>query len=279
MMDGKDSSLSIRRQAELLSVNRSSCYYGEPAAESDENITMMNFMDRTYQEHPEAGIRTLIVLMVTAGIAERINPKRMRRLRRKMGLQTLYCRRRTTIPGPASEVRPYLLRNLQITRPNQVWCTDITYIRMGRGFLYLTAIMDWHSRRVLAWRLSNTLDTRFCLEALHEAVKSTGTTPGIMNTDQGCQYTSESWQAALEKYHIKSSMNGRRRWLDNFVVERFWRTIKYDEVYLRDYADGHVAAASIGRFIRYYNTQRPHQSLDYKTPDAVYFSAGKENAA
>lgn len=278
-MDGKNGKLSIRRQAELLGVNRSSYYGGPPATESEENLAIMEFMDREYLEHPAQGVRQLVALLIAAGVVPKVNPKRVRRLRQKMSLHTVYRARRTTIPGPSSHIRPYLLRNLVINRANQVWSTDITYIPMSRGFLYLTAIMDWHSRRILAWRLSNSLDVSFCLEALHEAVKLAGTTPEILNTDQGCQYTSVEWQQALEGYQIKLSMDGKGRWVDNVMIERFWRTIKYDEIYLRSYENGSEAHACIGKYIRYYNSRRPHDSHGMKTPDAVYYGHPTSSAA
>lgn len=269
-MDGLNCPLSIRRQAELLSVNRSSYYYGEPALESEENLSVMRFMDESYLEHPELGVRKLVIMINAEGTGLSVNVKRVRRLREKMGLLTVYRAPRTTVPGAASKVKRYLLRNLTIDRPNQVWCTDITYIRMPRGFLYLTAIMDWYSRRILAWRLSSTMDVGFCLEALHEAIRISGRTPEILNSDQGCQYTSDEWQQALNERHIAISMDGKRRWVDNVMIERFWRTIKYDEVYLRDYQNGHEAHQRIGTYIAFYNASRPHASLAMLTPDAVY---------
>lgn len=269
-MDGESGGLSIRRRADLLGVHRSSYYSGPPAEESPENIAIMNFMDEEYLEHPESGVVTLVALMLAEGVVESLNPKRVRRLRQKMGLQTMYRRPRTTIPGSSSHIRKYLLRDLVISRPNQVWCTDITYIRMGRGFMYLTAIMDWHSRRILSWRLSNTMETEFCLSALRDAIKATGTTPEILNTDQGCQYTSDEWLNTVEEYGIKPSMDGKGCWVDNVVIERFWRTIKHDDIYLRDYANGREARYYIDRFITYYNGRKPHQSHGMKTPDFVY---------
>ena len=278
-MEPKNSKLSLRRQAELLSVNRSSYYYGKPATESDENLAIMEFMDHEYLQNPQSGVQTLITLLVAEGVVAQVNPKRIRRLRRVMGLETVYRRPRTTIPGASSLIHPYLLKDLEITRSNQVWCTDITYVPMPRGFLYLTVIMDWYSRRILAWRLSNTLDRAFCLEAFQGAVETTGTTPKILNTDQGCQYTSHEWLDVVVGYGIKPSMDGKRRWIDNVMVERFWRTIKYDEIYLQAYVNGRDAERGIARFIRYYNTRRPHQSLATQTPDAVYFAASQEVAA
>jgi putative transposase len=271
-----DDTLSIRRQTALLGVSRSSYYNGPPKPENEENVAVMNFMDTEYHDRPATGVLKLRNLLIRDGIVERIGLDRIRRLRRKMGLQTVYRSPRTTIPGPSSMIRPYLLKDVEISRPTQVWCTDITYIRMGKGYLYLTVIMDWYSRRILAWELSNTMETEFCIKALKEAVKVAGRAPEILNTDQGTQYTSMLWRETVEGLGIKMSMNGRRRWIDNVVVERFFRTIKYDEVYLWAYADGHEAERRIGNFIDYYNFRRPHQNLDGWRPGEVYRGLDKD---
>ena len=271
-----DDRLSIRRQTALLGVSRSSYYTGPPKPESEENVAVMNFMDTEYHVRPATGVRKLRNLLIRDGIVERIGLDRIRRLRHKMGLQTVYRSPRTTIPGPSSMIRPYLLKDVEISRPNQVWCTDITYIRMGKGYLYLTVIMDWYSRRILAWELSNTMETEFCIKALKKAVKVAGRAPEILNTDQGTQYTSMLWRETVEGLGTKMSMNGRRRWIDNVVVERFFRTIKYDEVYLWAYADGHEAERRIGNFIDYYNFRRPHQNLDDWRPGEVYRGLDKD---
>ena len=271
-----DDTLSIRRQTALLGVSRSSYYNGPPKPENEENVAVMNFMDTEYHVRPATGVRKLRNLLIRDGIVERIGLDRIRRLRHKMGLQTVYRSPRTTIPGPSSMIRPYLLKDVEISRPNQVWCTDITYIRMGKGYLYLTVIMDWYSRRILAWELSNTMETEFCIKALKTAVKVAGRAPEILNTDQGTQYTSMLWRETVEGLGIKMSMNGRRRWIDNVVVERFFRTIKYDEVYLWAYADGHEAERRIGNFIDYYNFRRPHQNLDDWRPGEVYRGLDKD---
>jgi len=268
--------LSIRRQTTLLGVSRSSHYYGPAKPESAENVAVMNYMDTEYHDRPATGARKLRNLLIRDGIVECIGRDRIRRLRRKMGLQTVYRSPRTTIPGPSSMIRPYLLKDLEIARPNQVWCTDITYIRMEKGYLYLTVIMDWYSRRILAWELSNTLETGFCLKALATAIEVAGQAPEILNTDQGTQYTSALWRETVEGLGIKMSMNGRRRWIDNVVVERFFRTIKYDEVYLWAYTDGHEAERRIGDFIDYYNFRRPHQSLGDWRPGEVYRGLDKD---
>ena len=271
-----DDQLSIRRQCELLAVNRSSYYSSPPKAESGENVAIMNYMDALYLEHPTHGVRKIRAQLLREEVVARVGLRRIRRLRAQMGLQTLYRGPRTTIPGPSSMIRPYLLKDVAITRANQVWCTDITYIRMGKGFLYLTVIMDWYSRRILSWKLSNTLDTRFCLEALERAIEVAGQVPLIINTDQGCQYTSEQWRAAVEGRGIAMSMNGRRCWIDNVIVERFFRTIKYEEVYLMAYADGHQAEKRIGKFIDYYNAERTHQSRRNWCPNEVYLGMDKD---
>jgi len=271
-----DDRLSIRRQTALLGVSRSSYYTGPPKPESEENVAVMNFMDTEYHVRPATGVRKLRNLLIRDGIVERVGLDRIRRLRHKMGLQTVYRSPRTTIPGPSSMIRPYLLKDVEISRPNQVWCTDITYIRMGKGYLYLTVIMDWYSRRILAWELSNTMETEFCIKALKKAVKVAGRAPEILNTDQGTQYTSMLWRETVEGLGTKMSMNGRRRWIDNVVVERFFRTIKYDEVYLWAYADGHEAERRIGNFIDYYNFRRPHQNLDDWRPGEVYRGLDKD---
>jgi len=271
-----DDTLSIRRQATLLGVSRSSYYNGPPKPENAENVAVMNFMDTEYHQRPATGVRKLRNLLIRDGIVERIGLDRIRRLRRKMGLQTVYRSPRTTIPGPSSMIRPYLLKDVEISRPNQVWCTDITYIRMGKGYLYLTVIMDWYSRRILAWELSNTMETEFCVKALKKAIKVAGKAPEILNTDQGTQYTSMVWRETVEGLGITMSMNGRRRWIDNVVVERFFRTIKYDEVYLWAYSDGHEAERRIGNFIDYYNFRRPHQNLDEWRPGEVYCGLDKD---
>jgi putative transposase len=189
-----------------------------------------------------------------------VGRKRVQRLMRTMGVEPIYPRKKLTQPGPNHRIYPYLLRNLTISECDHVWCTDITYIPMKRGFLYLVAIMDWHSRKVLAWRLSNTLDTRFCLEALEEAIEQTGRKPRIFNTDQGCQFTSKEWTERIVELEISISMDGKGAWLDNVIVERFWRTLKYEEVYLKAYTDAHDAGQQLGAFIERYNTWRPHSA-------------------
>ena len=257
--------LSVVRQCALLGISRSSVYY-RPAEVSQEDLDLMRLMDRQYLATPFYGSRRMAVWLTRLGY--RVNRKRVQRLMRIMGLRTIYRRPRTSCPAPGHRVYPYLLRGMEITRPNQVWATDITYIPMARGFLYLVAIMDWFSRCVLAWRLSNTLDADFCVAALEEAL-SKGR-PEIFNTDQGSQFTSEAFTGLLEHHEVRISMDGKGRYLDNLFVERLWRTVKYEEVYLKDYADGREAKAGLDAYFRFYNTQRPHQALDYQTPAEVF---------
>ena len=257
--------LSVVRQCALLGISRSSVYY-RPAEVSQEDLELMRLMDRQYLATPFYGSRRMAVWLTRLGY--RVNRKRVQRLMRIMGLRTIYRRPRTSCPAPGHRVYPYLLRGMEITRPNQVWATDITYIPMARGFLYLVAIMDWFSRYVLAWRLSNTLDADFCVAALEEAL-SKGR-PEIFNTDQGSQFTSEAFTGLLEHHEVRISMDGKGRYLDNLFVERLWRTVKYEEVYLKAYAAGREAKAGIDAYFHFYNTQRPHQALGYRTPAEVF---------
>ena len=198
---------------------------------------------------------------------------------RRMGLEAIYPKPRTSVKSPENKVYPYLLRNLEIERPNQVWCSDITYIPMKRGFAYLVVIMDWYSRAVLAWRISNTLDTDFCLRALEDAYETTGCWPEIMNTDQGCQYTSAAWTGALKSVDVQISMDGKRRWIDNVMVERLWRSLKYEDIYLREYCDLNQLDQGVSAWIEFYNHERRHQSLDNETPWAVLQSGDRPLAA
>ena len=196
---------------------------------------------------------------------------RVQRLMRLMGMEAAYPRKRTTIPGGPSGIHPYLLRNLEISRPNQVWCADITYIPMARGFMYLFAVLDWYSRKVIAWELSNTLETDFCIRGFKKAVRKAGTVPEIFNTDQGCQFTSDEWIKCLKDEHkVRISMDGKGRWVDNVIVERFWRSLKYENVYLMAYENGRELEKGIGAYIRRYNEKRPHRSLEESTPEEIY---------
>lgn len=260
--------LSIRRQCELLKVSRSR-YYRGPAEESEENLKIMEHMDRLHLEAPEAGARTLASMLRDDGFG-RVGRRRVGRLMGVMGMEAIYPRPKTSRRDPDAHIYPYLLGNIKIEHPNQVWCTDITYVPMERGFMYLTAIMDWYSRKVLAWEISNTMDVGFCLRVLESAITITGTTPEIMNTDQGSQYTSADWIGKLVEHGISISMDGKGRWRDNVVIERFWRTVKYDDIYLWRYGNGTELRRGLERYIKRYNERRPHTSLDRATPSAVY---------
>ncbi len=243
-----------------MELARSSWYY-QPAGETAQNLALMRQLDEQYLQTPFYGSRKLAVMLG-------VNRKRVQRLMRVMGLEAIYPKRRTTWPGAGHKIYPYLLRNVEIVRPDQVWSADITYLPMRHGFLYLVAVLDWFSRYVLAWRLSNTLTGRFCLEALDEALARGR--PEIFNSDQGSQFTATAFTDRLERARVAISMDGRGRALDNVFIERLWRSVKYEEVYLRDYADGWEAEASLARYFRFYRDERIHQALDYRTPAAVY---------
>jgi putative transposase len=265
MVDRRHRFLSTVKQCALLGISRSSVYY-RSRGHSQEDLELMKLMDRQYLATPFYGSRRMTVWLGRQGC--QVNRKRVQRLMRTMGLTAIYRRPRTSKPAPGHKVYPYLLRGKQITRPNQVWATDVTYIPMAKGFLYLVAIMDWHSRYVLAWRLSNTLDAEFCVEALKEALDKGK--PDIFNTDQGSQFTSEGFTGLWERHGVRVSMDGKGRYTDNIFVERLWRTVKYEEVYLKAYSSGRDAKAGISDYFRFYNAQRPHQSLGNRTPGEVF---------
>lgn len=271
LVDVDASGPSMRRQCELLRVNRSSLYY-EPVPTDPEELALMRRIDELHLKHPFYGSRSLARELSRDG--DPVNRKRVQRLMRVMGIESVAPKPKTSEPAPEHPTYPYLLRNLEICRPNQVWCSDITYIPMAHGFLYLVAIMDWYSRRVLSWRLSNTLDSSFCVDALQEAFKRFGT-PEIFNTDQGSQFTSTTFTDELRARNIKISMDGKGRWVDNVFIERLWRSMKYEEVYLHAYDDAKQARAGIGRYLDFYNLERPHQALGYQTPDAFYRGAAR----
>jgi putative transposase len=252
--------LSVARQCELLDLPRSTWYY-QRQGESAENLALMRRVDAQYLKTPFYGSRRMAAALG-------VNRKRVQRLMRVMGLEALYPKRRTTRPGAGHKIYPYLLRNVEIERPDQVWSIDITYVPLRHGFMYLTAVLDWFSRYVLSWRLSNTLEGSFCEEALEEAL-SRGQ-PEIFNSDQGSQFTARSFTSRLESRGIAISMDGRGRALDNVFVERLWRTVKYEEVYLKDYADGWEAESSLRRHFRFYCRERVHQALGYRRPAEVY---------
>jgi len=266
MVDRQHEELSITRQCRLVSVVRSSFYY-EARGESPENLLLMRQIDEQFLETPFFGTRQMTRWLRRQG--ETVSRKRVRRLMRLLGLQAIYQRPRTSQPHPEHRIYPYLLRDLSITRPNHVWCTDVTYIPLERGFLYLVVVMDWASRKALSWRLSNSLETSFCVEALEEALELYGP-PEIFNTDQGSQFTSLDFIEVLLAAGVKISMDGKGRWMDNVFIERLWRSLKYEEVYLSEYATGSEARAGIGWWIDFYGERRPHSSLDGRTPNEVY---------
>jgi len=265
MIDRGHPKLSMVRQCALLDISRSSLYY-QPTAASAQDLELMAMMDRQYLKTPFYGARRMTAWLRIQG--HQVNCKRVRRLMRVMGLEAIYRHPKTSKPAPGHKVYPYLLKGLEINRSNQVWAADITYIPMSRGFLYLVAIMDWHSRYVLAWRLSNTLEVGFCVEALEEAL-SKGR-PEIFNTDQGSQFTSEAFTGRLLAQGIQVSMDGRGRCMDNVFVERLWRSVKYEEVYLKAYQNGAEARRGIEAYLALYNQERPHQALGYRTPGQVF---------
>lgn len=259
--------LSLTRQCELVQVSRSSLYY-VPKPITAEELDLRRRIDEIYLRHPFMGSRQIArVLLRQQGL--RVNRKRVQRLMRAMGLQAITPGPHTSIPHPDHRKYPYLLRGLEVTRPNQVWASDITYIPMARGFLFLVAIMDWHSRCVLSWKLSNTLDSSFCLEALEEALQLHGA-PEIFNTDQGAQFTSEHWIQACESRGIRVSMDGKGRALDNVFIERLWRTLKYEQVYPSPAENGHQLEARLRAYFAWYNDERPHSSLGDRTPREVH---------
>lgn len=260
--------LSVRRQCELIGLNRSSWYY-TPAGESAENLHFMRLIDEQYLRTPFYGWPRMTAYLQRAGQA--VNGKRVRRLMHLMGLQAIYPKPRLSQAVPGRRVYPYLLRRMSIVRPCQVWSSDITYIPMAQGFMYLVAIIDWFSRYVLAWRLSNTLDGTFCLEALHDALQHGR--PEIFNTDQGAQFTAHEFTGTLETAGIRVSMDGRGRALDNIFIERLWRTVKYEDVYLMDYATVPDLDRGLGRYFPFYNNERLHQSLGHRPPAEVHFAA------
>lgn len=277
MVDRGHPSLSVVRQCSLLGVSRSSLYYRAKGA-SEEDLSLMQEMDRQYLETPFYGSRRMQACLERQGMAA--SRKRVQRLMRVMGLQAVYRRPRTTRREPEHRVYPYLLRGAQISRPNQVWAADITYLPMARGFLYLVAVMDWHSRYVLAWRLSNTLEAGFCAEALEEALRRG--VPEVFNTDQGSQFTSLEFTRVLLEHGVRISMDGKGRYSDNIFVERLWRTVKYEEVYLKAYANAGEARKGLGEYFRFYNELRPHQALGYRTPAEVFHGereVGKEESS
>lgn len=259
-------SLSVRRQCELLGLDRSGLYY-EPVVLAPAEIALCHRLDELYTAHPHYGVRSMTAVLRREG--EVINPKKVRRLLREMGLLAIYQKPRLSLPGAGAQVFPYLLRGVPIERPHQVWAIDITYVRLQGGFAYLIAILDWFSRFVLAWELVSGLETFYCQRVLEAAKAAAKGAAEIMNSDQGCQFTSAEWIAAVQALGMKISHDGRGRALDNVIVERFWRSVKYEDIYLRDYEGMEAARRGIGQYIEFYNWERPHQSLEYRTPGEV----------
>lgn len=261
--------LPLSRQANAVGISRSSVYY-LPRPVSLADLALMRRIDELHLEYPFAGARMLRDLLALAGIG--VGRKHVTTLMRRMGVEAIYRKPNTSRPHPRHPIYPYLLRQLTIERPNQVWAMDITYIPMAKGFVYLVAVIDWHTRRVLAWRVSISMETSFCIDALEEALNRYDK-PGIFNTDQGSQFTSQAFTGVLKDHGIAISMDGRGSWRDNVFVERLWRSVKYEEVYLHAYDSVSHAKAALGRYFGFYNARRPHNSLDRQTPDQVYFNA------
>jgi len=267
--------LPTSRQAKAVGISRGSVYYlPQPVSEYD--LELMRQIDRLHLEYPFAGSRMLRDLLRQDGF--KVGRRHVATLMKRMSVEALYRKPRTTKPGAGHKIYPYLLRNLKIDRPNQVWAMDITYIPMARGFVYLAAVVDWYSRRTLAWKVSITMDTHFCLEAVEEAIQRYGT-PEIMNTDQGSQFTSQEFTSLLKEHDIRISMDGKGAWRDNVFIERLWRSVKYEDIYLRAYDAVSAVRTGLNRYFNFYNSRRPHSSLDGQTPDQVYFNALSQTEA
>jgi putative transposase len=259
--------LSLRDQCALLGISRSGYYY-ECCPESAENLALMRQLDELHLAHPVYGSRRLGALLARAG--QVVNRKRVARLLQVMGIEAIYPRTKTSAPGAGHRIYPYLLKGLAISGPDQVWCSDITYVPLQAGFMYLVAVMDWWSRYVLAWEISNTLDSDFCIRAWERALAAGRRVPDIANTDQGAQFTSAAYLEAVESVGVSVSMDGRGRWMDNRMIERLWRSVKYEDIYLRDYLDGLELGRGLTRWFGEYNDHRPHQALAYASPVDVY---------
>jgi putative transposase len=267
LVDWDQADVSVRRQCELLGVNRAGLYY-EPVGENEENLRLMRLMDEQYTRAPFYGSRKMTAWLVTQGF--KVNRKRVSRLMALMGIEAVYPKPKLSQPGAGHKIYPYLLRGVAVERVNQVWSTDITYIRMAQGFVYLVAVLDWFSRFVLSWALSLTMEIDFCIEALKRALRRGR--PEIFNSDQGSQFTSEKFTAELEAKEIAISMDGRGRCMDNIFIERLWRSLKYEEVYLKDYRSVTEARTGIETYFQFYNQERLHQSLQYRTPAGIYLA-------
>lgn len=269
-MIDREHDLPLIRQAVLLGLSHGAIYY-EPRPLPERDLLLMRRLDQLHLEHPFAGSRMLRDLL-NQDDGHRVGRKHVATLMRRMGIEAIYRKQNTSRSHPEHVVYPYLLRHLTIDRPNQVWAADITYIPMARGFVYLVAVIDWHTRKVLAWRLSNTLTADFCVEALEAAIATYGR-PDIFNTDQGCQFTGAEFTGVLKQHQIRISMDGKGCWRDNVFIERLWKSVKYEEVYLHAYDTVSAARAGLSRYFMFYNTRRPHTALDRRTPDAVYFES------
>ena len=267
MIDSNSRQISVRRQCELVDVNRSTAYY-QPQPVKAEDLQLMELIDKQYLETPTFGSRSMRDHLQRKGYD--INRKRVQRLMRTMGLEAIYPKPNTSRPHPSHKIYPYLLKGMNIDRPDKVWAADITYVPMKRSYMYLVVIMDWYSRKVLSWRLSNTLDTSFCVAALEEAIIRYGC-PDIFNTDQGSQFTARKFLEVLESNNVRISMDGRGRAFDNIFVERLWWTVKYHYIYLREFETGNELKQGLRNWFAFYNQERSHQSLKRKTPDEVYF--------
>ncbi len=274
MIDPGDK-LSLQKQARLLKISRSSVYY-KPRSYSEAELKRMRQIDELHLEYPFAGSRLLRDLLAQRGVL--VGRRHIRLMMRRMAIEALYRKPNTSKPGPGHKIYPYLLRGLAVTRPIQAWAMDISYVPMYRGFVYLAAVIDWRSRKVLSWRLSITMDVSFCLEALEEALDKYGK-PEIFNTDQGSQFTSAAFTDRLKLAGIKISMDGKGRWRDNVFIERFWRSIKYEEIYLNAYESVSSALGGIGRYIGFFHQRRPHSGLNRQTPDQLYFNRLPETLA
>lgn len=268
LVDKNHPKISMRKQSELLGVARSTITY-KPVDEDPEDIRIKRQLDEIYMKDPCLGSRRLVTVLERDHSVQ-IGRKRVARLRREMGQETIWCKPRTSIPDDGHRKYPYLLRHLIIDRPDQVWCTDITYVPMPRGHAYLCAVMDWNSRKVLGWALSNTMGTDLCLEALEQALNATGKVPEIFNTDQGCQFTSAEWTGRLKELGVKISMDGKGRWMDNVFIERLWRSVKYERIYLFEHSTLPALQNSLEEWFDRYNHWRPHEKLGNLTPSVVY---------
>lgn len=274
LVEKKHPRLSVRVQCELLGVARSTLDY-EPAPERQEDVRLKRLLDEIYLRDPCLGTRRLVAIL-ERDYQEKVNRKRLQRLRREMGVETIWCRPRTSIPEETHKKYPYLLRHLVVSRPNQVWCADITYVPMPHGRAFLCAVMDWHSRKVLGWAVSNTIDVALCLRALAAAVSQSRSLPDIFNTDQGSQFTSQEWIGKLIELGIAISMDGKGRWMDNVFIERLWRSVKYEEIYLHEHGTVPALEAGLGGWFERYNTWRPHQALGNRTPEQAHQQESEE---